>query len=59
MSIAREEAKRLLERLPDSATWEDIMYQLYVRMKVEASLEQVDAGEVIPHEDIEQELLSE
>jgi len=53
MSIAKEEAKRLLDNIPESATWDDIMYEFYVRQKVEAALEEMEAGEVVPHEDVE------
>lgn len=52
MSVAREEAKRLLEELPENATWDDIMYQFYVRKKIETALDAADAGDVVPHEDV-------
>jgi hypothetical protein len=32
MSIAKKEAKRLIEKLPDQVTWDDIMYEFYVTM---------------------------
>ena len=53
MSIAKKEAKRLLDNIPENATWDDIMYEFYVRQKVEAALEEMEAGEVVPHEDVE------
>jgi predicted transcriptional regulator len=46
------EAKRLVDRLPDGATWEDLMYEIYVRQSVEAGMADVDAGRVIPHEEV-------
>ncbi len=30
MNIIRQEAKNLIDKLPDNATWDDIMYELYV-----------------------------
>jgi hypothetical protein len=27
----KEEAKRLLEKLPDDLTWDDLMHEIYVR----------------------------
>jgi len=36
MSVAKEEASKLLDRPPDNATWDDIMYQFCVRKKVES-----------------------
>jgi predicted transcriptional regulator len=59
MSVAKEEARRLIENIPDTASWDDIMYEFYVRQKVEAALEQMEAGEVVPHEEIEQWLRSQ
>ncbi len=52
MSTAKEEARELLERIPDHATWEDIMYQFYVEKKVEAGLRGIEAGDVAPHESV-------
>ena len=52
MGIAKHEAKKLIEKLPDDATWDDIMYELYVKQKVEASLEAAEAGKVTSHEDV-------
>ena len=31
MSVAKEEARKLIETIPDSASWDDIMYEFYVR----------------------------
>jgi hypothetical protein len=44
MSIAKEEAHKLLERIPDDADWDDIIYQSYVRAKVEEALADTDEG---------------
>jgi len=34
MNIAKEEAIKLIDKLPDQATWDDIMYEFYVRKKI-------------------------
>jgi predicted transcriptional regulator len=47
---------KLLEQLPEEATLEDIQYHLYVLQKIKAGQEAVDAGHVIPHEDVMREL---
>jgi len=31
MNMAKEEAKKLIDKLPDQANWDDIMYEFYVR----------------------------
>ena len=48
----KEEAHRLIDTLPDEATWEDLMYRLYVRQAVEQGLADSDADRVVPVSDI-------
>lgn len=45
-TLKKEEAKALIDHLPESATWEDLMYKIYVREAVEAGLEDSKAGRV-------------
>ena len=40
----KQKAHQLLDRLPDSATWEDLMYQIYVRQSIEAGIKDSDEG---------------
>lgn len=42
----KEEARRLIEDLPEDSTWEDLMHRIYVRQAVEAGLEDSEAGRV-------------
>lgn len=57
MSTVREEAKQVIERLPDHATWDDLMYELYVRQKISAGLRAADEGRVVSHEDVKKKFL--
>ncbi|MDE0032686.1 MAG: hypothetical protein OXU75_06090 [Deltaproteobacteria bacterium] len=43
----REEAQRLIEKLPANATWDDLMYEIYVRQAIEAGLADSDAGRTL------------
>ena len=43
-----ERAHRLVDQLPDDATWEDLQYQIYFRQAVEAGLADSRAGRVVP-----------
>jgi predicted transcriptional regulator len=47
----KEEAHRLIDQLPPDASWDDLMYEVYVRQAVEAGLEDVTTGRVISHEE--------
>ncbi len=34
----KEEAKRLIDKLPENMTWDDLMHEIYVRQSIEAGL---------------------
>ena len=40
----KEEAHRLVDKLPDSATWDDLIREIYVRQVIERGLADSDAG---------------
>lgn len=40
----KEQARQLLDNLPDSATWEDVMRRIYVRQAIEAGVKDSDEG---------------
>ena len=48
----KEEAYHLLEKLPENATWDDLMYKIYVRQAIEAGLEDSKAGRTIDVKDV-------
>lgn len=58
-STIKEEARRLVERLADDATWEDLQYEIYFRQAVEAGLEDSRAGRVVPVEEARRRFRSE
>ena len=42
----KDEARKLVDRLPDGATWDDLEYEIYVRRAIEAGIADSDAGAV-------------
>lgn len=52
MSTVKEEARKLVEALPDNADGDDIIYEFYVRQKIARGLAAEEAGRTIPHEEI-------
>ena len=48
----KQEAHRLVDTLRDDATWEDLMYEIYVRQAVDCGLADSEAGRTIPVEQI-------
>jgi len=57
MPSAREVARQIIEHLPEQASWDDIMYELYVKQKIEEGLADIETGRTIPHEQVKAELL--
>jgi len=58
MSIVKEEAKKLIDKLPDQATWDDIMYEFYVKKKLAIALKSAQEGNVVSHKQVKKRLLS-
>jgi predicted transcriptional regulator len=56
MATPKQTAKELIEHLPDQASWDDIMYELYVKQKIEAGLKAVAEGRTVPHEEVKRRL---
>ncbi len=53
-TLIREQAQRLLEQLPDDATWEDLQYAIYVHQAVEAGQADIDAGRHFTSQEVRQ-----
>lgn len=48
----RQEAHKLVDQLPENATWEDLMYEAYVRQAVQEGIEAADRGEFASEEEV-------
>jgi predicted transcriptional regulator len=57
MATAKEAAREILEHVSDQATWNDIMYELYVKQKLEAGFADIDVGRTITHDQVKVNLL--
>ena len=56
MGSAKDEVRRLLEQIPESASLEDIQYHIYVREKIDRGLEDVEHGRVLSQEEVERRM---
>lgn len=54
---AKEAARQIIEHLPEQASWDDIMYELYVKQKIEAGLVAAKEDRVVSHEEAKRRLL--
>ena len=41
---AKSQARRLIDKLPASASWDDVMQQIFVRQKIEAGIADLNSG---------------
>ena len=48
----KQEAHRLVDSLPQDASWDDLMYEIYVRQAIEAGLEDSEAGRTVDVKDV-------
>jgi hypothetical protein len=52
----KQTVQQILDRLPDDCTIDDVLYHLYVVGSVERGLADGDAGKIITHEQVVDEL---
>jgi predicted transcriptional regulator len=57
MPTTKKQALQMIKSLPKKVTWDDIMYEIYVRKKIEAGLVAADEGMVMRHEDVKKRFL--
>lgn len=43
----KQEALRIIEELDENATWDDLMYKIYVRQAIEQGLKDSEAGRTL------------
>lgn len=55
---AKQSAKQVIDHLPDQATWDDIMYELYIKQKIEVGLQAAKEGRTIPHDQVKTRILA-
>ena len=56
MRTAKEEVRKMLDKIPDDATFEDIQYHIYVREKIERGLKDIQEGHLLSQEEVEQRM---
>jgi len=51
----KEQAHKIIDGLPENATWEDVIDRMYVREAIEAGIADADAGRVVDVSEIRAE----
>jgi predicted transcriptional regulator len=55
MASVKQNVLEIAAQLPDDCTWDDAMYQLYVRSKIEQGIGDAEAGRVSDHDEVFEE----
>ena len=56
MGTAKDEVRKILDGIPENASFEDIQYHIYVREKIEQGLKDVEDCRVLGQEEVEQRI---
>lgn len=56
MSPVKEQVMNMVRALPDNATLDDILAEIYFKGQVDAGLKELDAGQSLPHEVVEKRM---
>ena len=52
----KAEARRLVDQLPEDATWDDVLYEVYVRQTIEVGLKDCAEGRTLPVSEVRRRL---
>ena len=52
LPAVKEQLATIANSLPEKATWDDVLYEIYVRQSVEQGLADIAAGRTIPAEEV-------
>jgi len=52
----KEQVIHMIQSLPEDATVDDIMSELYFKLQVDAGLRELDEGKGIPHEEVQKRM---
>jgi len=53
MGTVKDEVRKILDQIPDNASFEDIQYHIYVCQKIERGLKDIEEGRVLSQDEIE------
>ncbi len=53
---AKEKAQKIISRIPNESTFDDIQYYLYVLQCIEQGEKDIEDGNVLTHEEVENRL---
>jgi len=58
MITVKEQAREVVDTLPEGVTWDDVMYAIYDRQKIEAGIKDGQEGNVVAQDEVERRFAS-
>jgi hypothetical protein len=55
-TTAKQAALTLIQRMPEDASLEEVMYNLYFRQRVDRGLRELGAGKTVSHTEVKRSL---
>lgn len=55
-SNTKQAVLKIIEQMPDDASLEDIIYEVYFRKRVDRGLREFDKGKTVSHEEVKRSL---
>jgi hypothetical protein len=52
MTTVKEQVQQLGEALPEDVTWEQVMYEVYVREKIEKGEQAISERRTVSHDEV-------
>lgn len=56
VNTAKDEVRKLLDRLPDETSFEEIQYQVYVLDEISRGADEIDRGDGVAHAEVKRRL---
>jgi predicted transcriptional regulator len=56
MNALKAEAWRMIDQLPEDADWSTLAYRFYLRAAIQCGMADIEAGRVVPHEQVMREM---
>ena len=54
MSTAKDETIKTISRLPEEVSWDEIMYKIFIKRKIDEGLKAADEGRTVSHEEVKE-----
>lgn len=56
MKMHKEQVKKIIDKMPENSTLEDLQYTIYVQSKIQKGLDAVKNGDVVSQEAVEKRI---